>query len=97
MPWDSDQARIAALTRSAQEPSGAAMTETAREAFVRSFYEATDSALPERERKRQSEAALKLHMLKLSRLAAAARQRKREQAAAVADGEQAGDSAEASA
>lgn len=56
------RARIAALTRSAQEPSGAAMTEKARRTFRDSFYDATDPELPEAERRRQGEAAYRAHM-----------------------------------
>ena len=79
MPSEDDErtqrARIAALTRVAQEPSGTAMTEKARSAFWQSFYDRTDSALPEAERERQASAARRLHMTRLSHKAALARRR----------------------
>ena len=71
----SQRARIAALARSAQEPSGTAMTEKARSTFRDSFYEATDPELPEPERRRQADAAYRLHMTRLSHRAAKTRQR----------------------
>jgi len=58
----SQQARIAALTRSSREPSGAAMTSKSRKAFVEGFYDRTDPELPEDERRRQQRAALSAHM-----------------------------------
>jgi hypothetical protein len=61
------QAKLAALTRSASEPSGAAMTEKARATFRQSFYDATDPDLPEAERQRQAEAAYRAHMRKIAR------------------------------
>lgn len=70
MPSDSrersQRARIAALARSAQEPSGTAMTAKARQAFLDSFYARTDPELPERERQRQASARYRLHMTRLS-------------------------------
>jgi hypothetical protein len=75
----SQRATIAALARVAQEPSGTAMTDRARRTFRASFYESTDSSLPEAERQRQADAAYKLHMTRLSHRAA--RSRKRAQAA----------------
>lgn len=79
MPSDSTErsqrARIAALARVAKEPSGTAMTERARSKFRDSFYDATDPELPEPERRRQADAAYRLHMTRLSRRAALARQR----------------------
>jgi hypothetical protein len=71
----SQRARIAALTRSAQEPSGTAMTEKARSTFWQRFYDQTDPGLPEAERERQADAARRLHMTRLSHKAALARQR----------------------
>ncbi len=78
----SQRARIAALTRVSQEPSGTAMTEKARSRFWESFYDATDPSLPEAERQRQAEAARRLHMTRLSQRAALKRRRA---AAAVSD------------
>jgi hypothetical protein len=79
MPSDdrerSQRARIAALTRVMQEPSGTAMTEKARSAFWRSFYDRTDPELPDAERVRQADAARRLHMTRLSHKAALARRR----------------------
>lgn len=79
MPSDgkerSQRARIAALTRVAQEPSGTAMTEKARSKFWQSFYDQTDPGLPEAERVRQADAARRLHMTRLSHKAVLARQR----------------------
>ena len=79
MPSDgkerSQRARIAALSRVAQEPSGTAMTDKARSAFWQSFYDRTDPELPEAERQRQADAARRLHMTRLSHNAALARQR----------------------
>lgn len=71
----SQRARIAALARVAQEPSGAAMTERARSTFRQSFYDATDPALPEAERQRQADAAYRLHMTRVSHAATLARKR----------------------
>jgi hypothetical protein len=71
----SQRARIAALTRVAQEPSGTAMTEKARSAFWQSFYDRTDPELPEAERVRQADAARRLHMTRLSHKATLTRQR----------------------
>lgn len=51
------------------------MTEQARRTFRDSFYENTDPALPEAERRRQAEAAYRLHMTRLSHKAAIKRQR----------------------
>lgn len=86
---DSDRtqiSRMGGLARSAQAPSGAAVSEKARNAFWASFYERTDPSLPPEERERQANAARKLHMLKLSRKAAAAR---RKAAAAAAEAQEA--------
>lgn len=71
----SQRARIAALARVSQEPSGTAMTETARRTFRDSFYDKTDPELPHEERQRQAQAAYKLHMTRLSHKASRARQR----------------------
>lgn len=71
----SQRARMAALARVAQEPSGTAMTERARRSFRDSFYDRTDPELPHAERQRQADAAYKLHMTRLSHRAALARQR----------------------
>jgi hypothetical protein len=71
----SQRARIAALARSAQEPSGTAMTEKARTTFWQRFYDQTDPQLPEAERQRQADAARRLHMTRLSHRAAIARSR----------------------
>lgn len=60
----SQQATIAALTRSSREPSGAAMTDGARSKFLARFYNDTDPALPEAERQRQARAALSAQMRK---------------------------------
>lgn len=69
----SQRARIAALTRVSNEPSGTAMTQRARDTFWQRFYDQTDPDLPEAERQRQAAAARRLHMTRLSRRAAAAR------------------------
>lgn len=71
----SQRARIAALARVAQEPSGIAMTDKARSAFRQSFYDRTDPGLPEAERQRQADAAYRLHMTRLSHKATLARKR----------------------
>lgn len=71
----SQRARIAALTRVAQEPSGTAMTAKARSKFWQSFYDETDEQLPEAERVRQADAARRLHMTRLSHKAALTRKR----------------------
>ena len=79
MPSDSSErsqrARIAALTRAAREPSGTAMTAQARKTFWDSFYNQTDPALPDAERRRQADAAQRLHMTRLSHRAAIKRSR----------------------
>lgn len=79
MPSDaierSRRARIAALSRVAQAPSGTAMTDKARSKFRQSFYDRTDPQLPEGERQRQADAAYRLHMTRLSQRAAVARRR----------------------
>lgn len=72
----SQHARIAALSRVAREPSGTAMTETARRSFRDSFNTGhscsmcgtvtIDQALPDAERRRMAEAAYRLHMTRLS-------------------------------
>jgi hypothetical protein len=49
------------------------MTEKARTTFRDSFYERTDPELPPEERRRQADAAYRLHMTRLARRAAAAR------------------------
>jgi ribosomal protein S20 len=63
----SNQATIAALTRSSREPSGAGMTEKARQSFMRSWYDRTDPRLPEAERRRQADAAYRAHMRTIAR------------------------------
>lgn len=67
-------ARMGGLARSASAPSSSAMTEAARSAFRDSFYDKTDPGLPEEERQRQADAARRLHMTRLSHLAAKKRQ-----------------------
>lgn len=72
----SQHARIAALSRSAAEPSGTAMTETARKTFRDSFDTRHECAmcgtveisqsLPAADRRRQAEAAYRAHMTRLS-------------------------------
>lgn len=71
----SQRATIAALARVAKEPSGTAMTERARRTFRDSFYDATDASLPESDRRRQADAAYRLHMTKLAHRATLKRQR----------------------
>lgn len=83
----SAHARVAALARVAREPSGAAMTATARRAFQESFYAATDAGLPEAERRRMAEAARRAYYQRLSLRAARARRRLREAALDVAAAE----------
>jgi len=80
----SQRARIAALARVAREPSGTAMTDKARSAFRRSFYDQTDPGLPEADRQRQADAAYRLHMTRLSHRAALTRRREAEAARAAA-------------
>lgn len=73
----SANASIAALTRSAREPSGTAMTDTARRAFWDSFdtgHECRlcpaviiDQALPADERARQAAAARSAHFSRIAR------------------------------
>lgn len=79
----SAHARRAALARSAREPSGAAMLEKARETFRRSFYDATDPALPEAERQRQAEAGRRLYYSKLAQRARITVRQAAESAAAL--------------
>lgn len=72
----SQHARLAALSKSAQSPSGAATTERARRVFLESFdtrHECRlcgvveiDQSLPEKERKRMSTAAYKAHQTRVS-------------------------------
>ena len=75
----SENARIAALTRSAREPSGTAMTAKARSAFWDSFETAhtgcrsgcpdvvIDQSLPAGERTRQAAAARAAHFSRIAR------------------------------
>lgn len=84
----SENARIAALTRSSREPSGTAMTAAARRKFWDGFetgHECSvceliviDQALPAAERQRQVAAARSAHF---SRMARRARQAKAARAA----------------
>jgi hypothetical protein len=81
----SRHARIAALTRSANEPSGTAMTARARESFRDSFLTRHECDLcglveipegtPDAERQRRADAAYTAHMTRLSQRAAVARRR----------------------
>lgn len=80
----SQQAKIAALTRSSREPSGAAMTERARRKFTDSFYEKTDPALPEAERRRQADAAYRAHMRSIARRPAVMRRKAGDAAEVIA-------------
>lgn len=80
MPSQTDDrsahARIAAFSRSAREPSGEAMTETARRTYRDSFAVRhdcklcgtveIDQSLPAAERRRQADAAYRAHMTRLS-------------------------------
>lgn len=98
MPSDnslrSQRARIAALSRVAAEPSGTAMTETARRTFRDSFdvrHECSfcgvveiDQALPAKERRRQAKAAYRAHMTRLSHRRDVMTGRAREAAASAA-------------
>jgi hypothetical protein len=91
----SENARIAALTRSAQEPSGTAMTAKARQSFWDSFetgHECAvcapvviDQSIPKTERQRQAAAARSAHFSRIARnariAATAARGRKAPDAA----------------
>lgn len=63
------------------------MTAAARRAFQESFYTQTDPGLPERERRRQAEAARAAYYQRLSLRAAQARRRLRAAALDVADAE----------
>jgi hypothetical protein len=84
-PVRSQHARVAALARSAREPSGTAMLEAANRAFRDSFalgHECSmcagitiDQTLPAAERERQAGAAYKLHMTRLALRASAARRK----------------------
>lgn len=88
----SENARIAALTRSAREPSGTAMTAKARQTFWDSFetgHECArcapvviDQTLPAAERRRQAAAARTVHYSRIAQnarqAAAAARRRARQ-------------------
>jgi hypothetical protein len=81
--------RMGGLARSAQAPSGAAVSEAARNAFWQGFYDRTDPELPEGERIRQANAARKLHMMQLSRRAAAKRRQAAEASRAAAEASEA--------
>jgi len=84
----SEIAQIAALTRSAREPSGTAMTETARRKFWESFetgHECSmcpkveiDQTLPDAERQRQVTAARSAHFARVRRIGHQAAQAARE-------------------
>lgn len=73
----SENARIAALTRSAREPSGTAMTATARQAFWDSFLHgheckvckpiAIDQDLPAADRERMAAALRTAHFSRIAR------------------------------
>lgn len=73
----SEHARIAALTRSAREPSGTAMTEQARQTFWDSFLTGhqcracpaviIDQSLPADQRQRQAAAARAAHFSRIAR------------------------------
>ncbi len=75
----SENARIAALTRSANEPSGTAMTAKARQTFWDSFESGhecglckpvvIDQSLPLDERQRQAAAARSAHYSRIARSA----------------------------
>lgn len=77
------RARTAALSRSAVTP-GADISAPARAARMARYYDATDPGLPEAERRRQADAALRRDMTALSLKAARAR-RAAATAAAAAD------------
>jgi len=72
-----ENARIAALTRSAKEPSGTAMTAKARQTFWDSFERShecnvcprvdIDQSLPAAERQRQAAAARAAHYSRIAR------------------------------
>lgn len=81
----SQHARIAALSKIAQAPSGTALTEAARRAFLDKFYDATDPALPEAERQRQADAARRAHFARLGYRSAVARRRAREATESAAE------------
>lgn len=66
------RARKAALSRSAVTP-GHEISAPARAARLQKYYDQTDPALPEHERQRQADAALRRDMTELSLRAAAAR------------------------
>jgi hypothetical protein len=93
-PVRSAHARVAALARSAREPSGAAMLTAANKTFRDSFLVGhacavcklieVDQTLPLKERQRIADAAYRLHMSRLSLRASAAR-RRASKARAVAD------------
>lgn len=76
------RARKAALTRSAVTP-GADISRPAREARLQRYYDDTDPQLPEAERRRQADAALRRDMTELSLRAAAARKLAADAAAAA--------------
>lgn len=91
----SQHAQLAALSRVAREPSGTAMTETARRAFRDSFdlrHECKlcgtieiDQDLAPAERRRQADAAYRAHMTRLSHRRAVVGKRAAEAAAELQD------------
>jgi hypothetical protein len=66
------RARRAALIRSAKTP-GSEISRPAREKRLQDYYDRTDPGLPEAERHRQADAALRADMTELSLKAARAR------------------------
>lgn len=61
------------------------MTEASRRAFWDKFYDATDPALPEKERQRQADAARRAHFARMGYRSAMARRRAREAADGAAE------------
>jgi hypothetical protein len=75
----SQRARIAALTRSSREDPRS-MTQPARDGFHQRFLDIVDpnGELPEAERERRAQAALKAHMAQLAFRSAKARAKRAE-------------------
>lgn len=62
----SSRAAIGAYASWAKTPDVAARMKPANDARLRKFFDATDPALPDAERERMAEAALKAHMRSLA-------------------------------
>ena len=67
-------AALGAMSKWAKEPDPASATAAARAKFAEKFYEATDPALPEAQRRRMAEYARRAYFQRLSLASAKARQ-----------------------